>query len=244
MTHALLSNVDHHDLRIITRGAAAYGDGVHQVLVFPTEFEAAAREFPILLRPDVEGRLRPVALMGLADGENLFLDPEAGWQCRHVPLALQRGPFSIAAPDAPGGEPMIRVDLTDPRVSRSEGEAVFLPHGGQTRYLERISNVLRAIYLGHDLLDPLVEALTKAGLLKQVNLELRTAENEIITISNAVTVDRERLAALSGAELEALHRPGFLHSAFFIAASLDNLQSLVDLRAARRAAAPIETEQA
>ncbi|MFC3099224.1 SapC family protein [Alteraurantiacibacter palmitatis] len=236
MTHALLNNVDHHDLRVITRGAADYGDAVHQVLVFPTEFEAAAREFPIILRPDAEGRLRPVALLGLTDGENLFLDPVDGWQSRHVPLALQRGPFSIAAPEAEGAEPMIRIDLADPRVSRSEGEAVFLPHGGQTRYLERISNVLRAIYLGHDLLDPLVEALTKAGLLRQVNLELRTAEDEIIAISNAVTIDRERLAALSGAELEALHRPGFLHSAFFIAASLDNLQRLVDLRSARRAA--------
>lgn len=236
MTSVLLNNVDHHDVRIITRGGAEFGDAVNQVMLLPTEFELAQREFPIVLRPDADGQLRPVALLGLGKDENLFLDPAAGWTSNYVPALLQRGPFSIAASEQADVEPMIRIDLAHPRVSRSEGIPVFLPHGGHSDYLHHITGVLRAIYVGHHLLDPMVEAFSNAGLLHPVNLQLQVGEGEVYAVSDAVTIDRERLAALTAAELEALHQGGFLQSAFFIAASLANVQRLVDRKGARGAA--------
>src|SRR5690606_9466588 len=158
MTNVLLNNVDHHDLRVITRHGAEFGDAVNQVLVFPTEFEQLQREYPIVLRKSSEGPVRPVALLGLTRGENLFLDSGGGWRASSMPALVQRGPFSIAAPDDERGEPMIRIDLDHPRVSRSEGEAIFLPHGGKSPYLERMAAVLQTIYAGHRLLGPMVTA--------------------------------------------------------------------------------------
>src|SRR5687768_5250686 len=105
MNRVLLNNVDHRDLRVITRRGAEFGDAVNQVMVFPTEFEAAQREYPILFRRDAEGVLRPVAVLGLTRGENLFLAGEGEWRASYVPALLSRGPFSIAAPGDPEGEP-------------------------------------------------------------------------------------------------------------------------------------------
>lgn len=235
MTIAVLNNVDHHDLRVITRHGAEFGEGVNQVLVFPTEFEAVQREYPIVFRRDGEGALRPVALLGLARDENLFLDTEGEWQARYVPALLQRGPFSIAAPESPEGEPMIRVDLDHPRVSRSEGLPVFLPHGGNSPYLDHVSGILRAIYLGHHLIEPMVDAFETAGLLRAVNLEARVGETEVHAVPGVFTIDRERLAALSAGELAELHAGGFLQAAFFMAASLGNMQRLADLKGRRLA---------
>jgi hypothetical protein len=233
MNRVLLNNVDHHDLRVITRRGAEFGDAVNQVMVFPTEFEAVQREYPIVFRRDAEGALRPVALLGLTRGENLFLHGDGGWRASYVPALLSRGPFSIAAPDAPEGEPMIRVDLADPRVSRSEGTPVFLQHGGNSPYLEQMTAVLRTIYVGHHLLAPMVAAFESAGLLRSVNLEARVGEGEVYAIADALVIDRERLAALSGAELATLHAGGFLQAAFLAAASLGTLQRLVELKARR-----------
>ena len=235
MTIAVLNNVDHHDLRVITRHGAEFGEGVNQVLVFPTEFEAVQRDYPIVFRRDGEGALRPVALLGLARDENLFLDTEGEWQARYVPALLQRGPFSIAAPESPEGEPMIRVDLDHPRVSRSEGLPVFLPHGGNSPYLDHVSGILRAIYLGHHLIEPMVDAFETAGLLRAVNLEARVGETEVHAVPGVFTIDRERLAALSAGELAELHAGGFLQAAFFMAASLGNMQRLADLKGRRLA---------
>ena len=235
MTIAVLNNVDHHDLRVITRHGAEFGEGVNQVLVFPTEFEAVQREYPIVFRRDGEGALRPVALLGLARDENLFLDTEGEWQARYVPALFQRGPFSIVAPESPEGEPMIRVDLDHPRVSRSEGLPVFLPHGGNSPYLDHVSGILRAIYLGHHLIEPMVAAFETAGLLRAVNLEARVGETEVHAVPGVFTIDRERLAALSAGELAELHAGGFLQAAFFMAASLGNMQRLADLKGRRLA---------
>ncbi len=237
MPSVLLNNVDHHDLKIVAGNADDASVAVNQVLMLPTEFEAAQREFPIILREDTQGQIRPVALVGLAQGENVFRDATGRWLSAHVPLMVQRGPFSIAAREGGNGDPMIRVELDDPRLSRADGTPLFLPHGGQAPYLQRMSEVLRAIYLGNQLLEPMVAAFSAAGLLRPVNLELRTGEQEVFAISNAITINRERLAGLDGAALETLNRAGFLQSAFLIAASLANVQTLVDRRQARAALA-------
>jgi hypothetical protein len=230
MTTVLLNNVDHHDLHVVTHHGAEFGDAVSQVLVFPTEFENVQREYPIVFRRDAEGALRPVALLGLARGENLFLDGTGGWRSGYVPALLQRGPFSIGAPDTAEGEPMIRIDLDHPRVSRSEGMPIFLPQGGNSPYLEHVAGVLRTIYLGHHLLEPMVTAFEGAGLLRPVNLEARVSETDIHVIPDVLTIDRERLAALGADELSSLHRQGFLQCAFLAAASLGNMQRLADLK--------------
>lgn len=236
MTNVLLNNVEHHDLRIVERRGAELGDAVNQVLAFPTEFEALQREYPIVFRKSAEGPLRPVALLGLERGENLFLDGNGGWQADYVPALMQRGPFSIAAPES-GSEPVLLVDLDHPRVSRTEGAPVFRPQGGNTPYLERMRGVLQTIYLGNELLDPMMTAFSQARLLKPVNLDARIGEAEVRRISEVFTIDRERLAAFDGDELAALHRGGFLQSAFLAAASLGNFQRLVERKSRRLAEA-------
>lgn len=237
MTKVLLNNIDHHDLRLIMKGSRAGGDGVNQVLVFPTELEQAQRDFPIVLRPDAQGRLRPVALLGLERDDNLFLDADGVWQSDHVPAVLQISPFAISASADREGGLQILIDPDHPRLSRIEGEPLFLEHGGHAPALEKMLGVLRSAYVGDGLLDPMVEAFRAARLLRPFALELQVGPGRAYAVSDAQTIDRERLAALTGDELAALHRGGFLQSAFMIAASLGNLQGLVNRMAARLAAA-------
>ena len=86
----LLNNVDHAELRVVTRRGAEFGDGVNQALVFPTEFDALQREYPILFRRDANGEMQALALLGLDRDENLFL-ADGRWNARYVPAALERG---------------------------------------------------------------------------------------------------------------------------------------------------------
>jgi hypothetical protein len=128
----LLNNVDHGDLRVATGHRPAFGDAINQVLIFPTEFEAVQREYPIFFRKDAEGAFQSVALLGLDRDENLFLE-ESGqggmWNARYVPAIQQRGPFSIALQSGGGGEPMIHVDLDDPASSRRGRRRAGVPAG-------------------------------------------------------------------------------------------------------------------
>jgi hypothetical protein len=228
MTPVQINNIDHADLRVSARAGAAFGDAANQALVFPAEFEAVQREFPIVFRRRDEG-LQAYALLGLDRDENLFLSG-AYWTSRYVPASHQRGPFSIgmvrsAADD--DGEPMLHADFDDPRVGDESGLPLFLEHGGNTPYLDHVTGILRLLYEGMQTAPAVYAALDDAGLLTTVTLTVDVSEESRYTIPDVLVVDTERLAALTGDTLERLHRAGVLPLAILAAASLGNIQQLI-----------------
>lgn len=236
----LLDNVTHKDLRVRIDHSAEFGDNVNMALVFPTEFTYVQREYPILFRRDPEEGLQAVALLGLDRGENLFLD-DTGWKARYVPAVQQRGPFLIGLHRQGGGgsadaEPMIHVDLDHPRISRTDGEPVFLQHGGNSPYLERVNGVLQLIYQGAELAKPMFAAFEEAGLIESMEVKVNLDERTQYTLPDFFTINADRLAALDGGELERLHRPGYLQLALMVANSLGNIEWLIELKNRKRAA--------
>jgi hypothetical protein len=228
----LLNNVDHADLRVVTRRGPEFGDSVNQVLVFPTEFDALQREYPILFRKDANGELQAVALLGLDRDENLFLADDR-WNARYVPAAQQRGPFSIALQDAEPGrdaQPMIHVDLDHPRVSRTDGEPLFLPAGGNSPYLQHVARLLGTIYDGLEVSRPFFAALEELGLIEPILLEIKLNDREAYELPDVYAVSQERLAELGGDDLERLHRSGLLRAAYAVISSLGNMAWLVEAK--------------
>jgi hypothetical protein len=237
----LLDNVTHKDLRVRTGYSAEFGDNLNNVLVFPTEFAFIQREYPILFQRTESGELQAVALLGLDKDENLFLDA-GGWNARYVPAVQQRGPFLIGfhgqdpGDPAKGREPMIHVDLDHPRVSDTEGEPVFLQHGGNSPYLEHVSRILQVINDGTRLARPMFSAFEDADLIEELEIEIELDDTLKYKVPGFLTIGRERLAALDGATLEKLNQAGFLQFAMLVVTSLGNISWLIELKNRRRAA--------
>lgn len=221
-----LDNVAHADLRVALRHGAAYGDSVNQALLFPTEFADAQRDFPILFNRDPADGLQAVALLGLDRDENLFLEGDR-WASRHIPLILQRGPFLIGLTEDGAGA-VIQIDFDDPRVGAEDGEPLFLPHGGQTRYLDHVGRILAAIHVGMGEAAAMYAAFDALGLIQPVALELMLDEERRYMIADHEVLAAERLDALDAAQLGELHRAGYLAPAFLIAASLGNMSRLIE----------------
>lgn len=233
-SYAILNNVDHHDLRVVRRHGAEFGDAVNQVLIFPTEFEEAQREFPILFREDDSGSFHSVALVGLDRDENLFLG-EDGWQSRYVPAVQQRGPFSISLLRKDGldddeVDAMIQVDLDDPRLSRTEGEPLFRPQGGNAPYLDHIAHILRVLHAGMEASKAMFAAFEKHRLIESVAIELSLSDTESYKLPNHFTIAQDRLAALDGDALAELNTSGILRFALLATVSLGNFSRLIDLK--------------
>jgi hypothetical protein len=229
MNPVQINNIDHAYLRVSPRAGAEFGDAANQALVFPAEFEELQREFAIIFRRRETG-LQAYALLGLDRDENLYLSGDR-WASRYVPATHRRGPFSIGisrdSADAAPGEPMIHVDMDDPRVGEGEGLPLFLEHGGNAPYLEHVSGVLRLLYREMASAPAAYAALDEAGLLTPVTLTIDVSEDRRYTLPDVLVVDVERLAAATGEPLEQLHRSGVLRFAFLVAASLGNIQQLI-----------------
>jgi len=235
-TPVLLDSITHADLRVAIGYAARFGDAVNECAVFPNEFDDLQREYPILFRKDAAGAYYAVALLGLDRDENLFLDA-AGWHARHVPALRQRGPFLIGTGERGGRqEPMIYVDLESPRVGAPDGQAVFLPHGGQAPYLDHIVRVLQVIHDGQHQRDAMFAAFVAADLIAPVALDIALDETTRYTVPGCYTIATDRLAQCDGATLATLNRSGFLRHAFLVASSLGNVARLIDLKNRRRRA--------
>jgi len=222
--HAMLNNVAHKDMRIITGRGAHFGDDVMSALTFPAEFRDVQAHYPIVFRKSADGSFDSLALFGFQEGENLFLGP-MGWEASYIPLAIERQPFLIGSN---GEELLVHVDLDSPRVSRSEGEAVFLPHGGTTEYLENVNSTLLALHNGMQQQRQFVGALMQNDLLESFVFDIELDDGSQNRLAGFYTIHEERLSALSGPALEMLHRAGYLGPIYMQIASISNFRTLIE----------------
>lgn len=231
----LLNNVEHKELRVLTHYSAEFGDNLSKVLTFPTEYGDVQREYPILFEKKEEtGEYQSIALLGFEKGENLFLS-EGEWNASYVPGIVARGPFLIGfqQQEADGDvrkETVIHVDMDNPRVSFSDGEPVFLRHGGNTPYLERVANILKGIHEGVAASKQMFAAFESLGLIEPVAVEIQLNEDERYSMNGYYTINEEKLAALDGGALEKLNKAGFLQGAFLVIASWNNMKKLIDMK--------------
>lgn len=240
----LLDSITQADLRVAIGYAADFGDAVNECVVFPGEIDDVQRDYPILFRRDDEGAFYAVALLGLDRDENLFLDA-IGWQARHIPVLHQRGPFLIGLVDREidgqmRREPMLHVDLDHPRITTApqspHAQAVFLPHGGASPYLDHIVRVLRVIHDGHQQRDAMFAAFQQADLIEPVTLEIALDAHTRYDVPGCFTIGTDRLARLDATALHALNQSGYLRHAFLIASSLGNVARLIELKNRKRRA--------
>lgn len=224
----LLDNVSHKELRIITARGAVWGDDVMSAVVFPAEFRNLQACYPIVFQKTAEAPgFQPVALFGFQQGENLFLGPR-GWEASYLPLAIERQPFLIGVHGDEGLS--VHVDMASPRISTSEGEPVFLPHGGSTDYLERVNSVLLAIHEGMQDLPAFVNSLLEHGLLESFVLDTELPDGSTSRLAGLYTIDEERLATLPGAALEQLQGTGRLLPIYMALASMSRFRDLIERR--------------
>lgn len=231
--HVMLDNVTHKDLRVVRDYAQVPGYDANVARVFPGEFMQLQMEYPLFfIRNKEEGGFDPIALLGFADKENLYLD-ESGWDAAYVPLSIEREPFLIGFQEqvvdgVPSRSPVVHIDLDHPSISETEGERVFLPHGGESPLLERISSVLMAIHQGYEASKSLSEMLVGLELIESLTLGVELRDGTQENLQGLYTINEDKLQKLNASALESLHRKGHLRDVYMMLASLPNISRLIE----------------
>jgi len=231
----LLNNVEHKDLKVDCNYSADYGDNVNRSLAFSSEFSDLQKEYPILFFKDAKAEtFQAHVILGFEKDENLFLS-EDGWRGNYVPAVLARGPFLIGfqSCEVDGKsvkEPVIHIDMDNPRVGVERGQPLFLTYGGDTPYLEKVMQTLQVIHQGATLDEKLFSTLDDMELFEPVNIEISLSNISSVNLRDYYSINKDKLAQLSGDDLQKLNNMGGLGLVFFALSSLGNFNKLIELK--------------
>lgn len=96
-----LSSEVHTDWGVVERTELNFARNSHAIPITVDEFVSAQRHFPIVFTDGDDAV--PLALVGLKEGENLFIDSDGKWLAdSYIPAYVRRHPFMLArlGPDA------------------------------------------------------------------------------------------------------------------------------------------------
>lgn len=179
-----LNRTVHKDLRLKGMPSLRFAAGVHSVPLTGVEFPAAARDLPILFAGSSMEEAGPMALLGLRQNENLFVDADGQWAANtYIPAFVRRYPFVLAEKpaDQEGDDFTVFLDEAYEGFGSDEGERLFQEDGTDSDMLKNAVNFLGEFqqhvgrtqwFMGqlrkHDLLEPRNIRLEKDG--KAINL--------------------------------------------------------------------------
>lgn len=254
----------HQHLRLDERQAGLSPSQVRQHLVplaLP-EVPQAALDYPLVF-VSRQGRLLLCAVVGLNEGDNLFVDEHGHWEAeRWLPVQLSQGPFTLQA--VPSGQPVAPVPaelaagsafatdpapgptpaalvlhLDHPQLSTQRGAPLYLPGGHECGHLADVRALQADYQAGVRAATALAGRLHRLGLLQHSRLPY-AAEQAGCSVDGELTqvwlVNEHRLAALDAAQLHRLMACGDLALVQALQLSLNQLPRLAH-RLLRRAAA-------
>ena len=119
-----LSSQLHPDHGLKTRDNFDFAKVTHAIPVTVDEFSIVQRHYPIVF--GLGDNPAPLALVGLADGQNLYVGDDGQWQTgAYIPAFVRRYPFMLAKLSDTAQELSLCFDESSPQIVANEGERLF-----------------------------------------------------------------------------------------------------------------------
>jgi hypothetical protein len=205
-----LSSVDHADFRARPLDSAEFLVGQHAIPLTSDEFVSACRFFPIVF--SAGDNPVPLALMGLNEGINTFVDDEGKLvNPVYVPAYIRRYPFLLAKLQPNSEELSLCFDPTSGALGKfDEGDMLFVdgqPSDQTKAVLEFCKNFEEA----GQRTGMFMEELKKADLLMDGEVSIQQEGNDKPYVYRGFQmVDENKLRELRGDVLRKLMQNGIL----------------------------------
>jgi hypothetical protein len=224
-----LNDQTHAGLRMRALNHFRYAARTNAVPVLLGEVSECVRHYPVVFATGERGLL-PVALLGLRDDENLFVDADGRWREGYVPAFVRRYPF-ISAEDG-RGQRIACIDAAASCFGGSEGEPLFVD-GKPGAALTHALQFLNEFQAGSDRTEAATAIIGRLALLRSADSLAQLNGGRQFRLSGLMVIDEERFAALSDTSLGELHRVGALQLIHLHLHSLGRLGALTDRLSAR-----------
>ena len=176
-----------------------------------SEIPIAALSYPIAFT--TEGGARPVAVVGLREDENLFIDQDGNWRPGvYVPAYVRRYPFILAEYGEGEGVQLCIED--DPGVLVTQGGRPLFSDGEPSRLVRSAFDLCKSLRAADLATAPFVEALLACGVLEGRAATIKLPSGGDLKMAGFATIDEAKLRALPEQAFLLLHRQGWLSAVY------------------------------
>ena len=229
-----LSRNEHKNLKLSPLKDFSFAANTHWVPVAGIEFYRAAKYYPIVFAGEGEA-LAPILLLGLKANQNDFVESNMQWRKDvYLPAFIRRYPFVLANTNTESKDLTVCVDMACPALNREEGRELFKDDGTNGEILDNFMKLLQEFTAEMERTKQFVAELKERDLLIRRNADIRSMEGATFKVQDFVAVNEEKFGKLSGADLESLHKKGFLGWIFAHLMSLNSLTNLFDMHRERQ----------
>ncbi len=203
-----------------------------------TEFSLACRDYPLVFTSGDDGQTyAPVAVLGLTNGENLFLANGAWDRNAYVPAYLRRYPFCMARVNLDKVEQADRLICVEKEFLDDQGEAMFDAEGKPLPKWQPIEKLLQEYEADMERSQEMSAILSDYALLEPFAMQAQTNAGAAMNLSGMYRVDEKKLEFLNASQHKNLIKKGVMGRIYAHLMSLDNFGRLLDRKVARAAGA-------
>ena len=193
------------------------------------EFARAAAIFPIVFLEDkAKDEFRPVVLMGLSAGENLFVSADGKWNASYVPAIIRRYPFALA-PKPDSSEYLVCLDEDSQLLSETEGNALFDDNGAPTQVIENVKRYLTELQQMDLITNGFCKFLAEHNMFTPLNIKVRD-DAEMKSINGCYVINEQRLNSLSDERFLEIKNKQYLPAIYAHLVSLAQTERLVKFK--------------
>lgn len=158
------------------------------------EIPLAARHYPVVFSD--EATPHPVAILGLRDQQNLFVDSEGHWRSgRYVPAYVRRYPFILTENDA-RTELTLCVDEAADTFTEGRDNPLFEASGEPTALTRSALAFCRDYHAQHLLAAELGRMLAQVDLLTEHRADITLNDGQRLSLSGFKVIDQSRFDKL------------------------------------------------
>jgi hypothetical protein len=225
----------HGRLGLLPERRYAWCARLNNVFINIVEFARAATEYPIaFVREQSSHEFVPVAILGLRDRENLFVDADGGWRWpAYVPAYCRRHPFCVAQV-TDGAEPKSRkLICVQPDQLSPDGAPLFDARSSPTTEWDAVQRLIETMESARQATRVLCKRLEALELLVPFDAVASAPGRQTLHLQGMYRVDEQKLATLPMRNLKTLLNKGELRAVYAHLISLENFARLLDLGGAR-----------
>lgn len=226
-----LNKETHKDKKISSQDRTfEFAAGTNSVILAGLEFSEAGKEYPIVFAQAGEN-IVPVAMLGLRNEENLFVDESGHWDAHYIPAFVRRYPF-VLAETGENKQRVVCIDESYKGFSDVEGEPLFIEDEASP-LLKQALEFLEEYQKQYVRTESFVNRLRENDLLMSLNAKIDIPGGQQFGLSGLLAVDERRLLELNDEKAIQLFRTGELSWIYCHLMSLGCMGRMVERMAAR-----------